>query len=109
MYASSIRTCDDEALVRKKQPQMKMLLLAIFPRGADGDDPKRQQNEEINQKISKLADDKMVTYLDINEAFLEKDGTLSKEVMPDLLHPNAAGYVIWSKAIEDEVKKLMAD
>jgi lysophospholipase L1-like esterase len=96
-------------LLKEKQPQMKILLLAIFPRGADSDDPKRQQNEEINQRIAKLADDKMVTYLDINEAFLKEDGTLSREVMPDLLHPNAAGYEIWSKAIEDEVKELMAD
>ena len=29
--------------------------------------------------------------------------------MPDLLHPNAAGYEIWTKAIMSKVKELMAD
>ena len=96
-------------LLREKQPQMKVLLLAIFPCGADSADPKRQKNEAINQLIAELADDKMVTYMDLNEEFMEKDGTLSKEIMPDPLHPNAAGYEIWSKAIEGRVKALLAD
>ncbi len=96
-------------LLKKKQPQMKILVLAIFPRGADTENKMRKQNEAANKIIAKLADDKTVYYMDINQDFLEKDGTLSKEIMPDLLHPNAAGYEIWSKAILDKVKRLMAD
>jgi len=96
-------------LLKKKQPQMKILLLAIFPRGADSKDAKRQKNEAANQIIAKLADDKTVFFMDINDQLLEEDGTLSKEIMPDLLHPNARGYEIWSKAIEPKVKALMAD
>ncbi|MDF1741657.1 MAG: platelet-activating factor acetylhydrolase IB subunit [Verrucomicrobiales bacterium] len=91
------------------QPQMKILILAIFPRGADDNDPKRLKNEKVNQMIAKLADDKKVFFMDINDQFLEKDGTLSKDIMPDLLHPNAEGYEIWSKAIQPKVKELMAD
>lgn len=96
-------------LLKKKQPQMKILILAIFPRGADATDPKRKKNEKANQLIAELADDKQVYFMDINEKFLEEDGTLSREIMPDLLHPNAAGYEIWSKAIESKVTELMAD
>ncbi len=96
-------------LLKKKQPQMKILVLAIFPRGANTENKMRQQNEAANKIIAKLADDKTVFYMDINKDFLEADGTLSKEIMPDLLHPNAAGYEIWSKAIMDKVKTLMAD
>ncbi len=96
-------------MLKKKQPQMKILLLAIFPRGANNEDPKRQKNEAVNGMISKLADDKTVFYMDINKGLLEEDGTLSKDIMPDLLHPNATGYEIWSKAIEAKVKELMAD
>ncbi len=95
--------------LHEKQPQMKVLLLAIFPRGADSDDEKRQKNEATNKIISGLADDETVYYLDINQSFLEPDGTLSKDIMPDLLHPNAAGYEIWAKAIESKVKELMAE
>ncbi|MCB1230487.1 MAG: GDSL family lipase [Verrucomicrobiae bacterium] len=96
-------------LLKKKQPQMKILLLAIFPRGANNDDPKRQTNQAINEMIKKLADDKTVYYMNINQDFLEADGTLSKDIMPDLLHPNEAGYEIWAKAIEGKVKELMAN
>ncbi|MDF1811771.1 MAG: platelet-activating factor acetylhydrolase IB subunit [Verrucomicrobiales bacterium] len=95
--------------LREKQPQMKILLLAIFPRGADNSDPMRKQNQATNQLISKLADNEHVYFLDINKAFLEEDGTLSKEIMPDLLHPNAAGYEIWAKEIKAKVDELMAE
>jgi len=96
-------------MLQQKQPQMKILLLAIFPRGADSNDAKRQKNEKANQIIAQLADDKKVYFMDINDKFLEEDGTLSKEIMPDLLHPNTGGYEIWSKAIQGKVKELMAE
>lgn len=95
--------------LKEKQPQMKILLLAIFPRGADPTDPKRQKNEAINEQIAKLADEETVYFMDINAALLEEDGTLSQDIMPDRLHPNAKGYEIWASEIEDKVKELMAD
>ena len=33
-------------------------------------------------------------YLDISEKFLADDGTLTKEIMPDSLHPNAKGNAV---------------
>ena len=96
-------------LLRQKQPQMKILILAIFPRGETGEDAKRLQNEEVNRMIARLADGKKVFYLDINREFLQPGGVLSKDIMPDLLHPNAAGYEIWAKAIEGKVKELMGE
>ncbi len=95
--------------LKEKQPEMKILLLAIFPRGADNNNKMRRQNQATNKLIAKLADEKTVYFLDINQSFLKPDGTLSKDIMPDLLHPNAAGYEIWSKAIMSKVKELMAD
>ena len=40
-----------------------------------------------------------IKFVDINAKFLGPDGTLSKEIMPDLLHPNAKGYAIWADAL----------
>jgi beta-glucosidase len=34
---------------------------------------------------------------------------LSKEVMPDYLHPNAKGYEIWAGAIEPKVKEMLGE
>lgn len=96
-------------LLKKKQPQMKILLLAIFPRGENEEDAKRRKNEKINELIAKMADNKTVYFMNINQDLLEEDGTLSKEIMPDLLHPNAAGYEIWSNAIQDKVTGLVAE
>ncbi len=99
------------AKLRTELPEMKVLVLAIFPRGANDDDAKRQKNMGANALIAKLADGKMVHYLDINAAFLEKDEkhTLSKEIMPDLLHPKQKGYGIWAEAMESKIAELMGE
>ena len=93
--------------LHQKMPETKVLILGIFPRGPGPQDPMRQQNEATNALIAKFADGSKVHYLDIGKAFLEPDGTLSKEIMPDLLHPNAKGYEIWTAAIKDKVAELM--
>jgi lysophospholipase L1-like esterase len=84
---------------KEKEPQAKILLLGIFPRGANEEDKRRKVNEGANAIISKLDDGKQVKYLDFGKDFLDADGTLSKEIMPDLLHPNLKGYQIWADAI----------
>lgn len=101
-----------EAIVKKlraKLPKTKILVLAIFPRGEDVNNPRRKVNIGANLSIRKLADGEMVHYLDIGDKFLKEDGTLSKEVMPDLLHLNEASYKIWAEAIEPKVKELMGE
>ncbi|OYW21832.1 MAG: GDSL family lipase [Planctomycetales bacterium 12-60-4] len=95
--------------LRTKLPETKILLLGIFPRGADNSDAKRIKNNEANATVAKLADGKMITYLDIGPKFLAADGTLSKEIMPDLLHLSPAGYQIWADSIEAQVKTLMGE
>lgn len=93
--------------LREKLPETKILLLAIFPRGADKENPLRQTNIKVNEQIAKLADGKMVEYLDIGPKFLAEDQTLSKEIMPDLLHLSVKGYEIWAEAIEPHVARMM--
>jgi lysophospholipase L1-like esterase len=93
--------------VLKKCPDTKILLLAIFPRGENATEKRRVRNEEINALIAKLADDKKVFYKNINEKFLEKDGTLSKKIMPDLLHLSPEGYAIWANSIKEDLQKLV--
>jgi beta-glucosidase len=94
--------------LREMQPQMKVLLLATFPRG-EKPSPQREKNAKASELASKLADGEMVHYLDIGEKFLEDDGTLSRDVMPDLLHLNEKSYAIWAEAIEGKVKELLGE
>ena len=95
--------------LRTKLPKTKVLVLGIFPRGPDNANKNRQVNAKANEIIAKLADGEMVHYLDIGPKFLAEDGTLSKEVMPDLLHLNEKSYTMWAESIEPTVKKLMGE
>jgi beta-glucosidase len=97
----------DVAEIRKRLPKTKILLLAIFPRGEKPDDNLRVLNEKVNVMLPKLADGKHVFFLNMNKAFLAPDGTLSKDIMPDLLHPNAEGYKIWQREMQPELDRLM--
>jgi lysophospholipase L1-like esterase len=94
--------------LREKQPEMKILILAIFPRG-DKPNPQREKNAAASAIAAKQADDKTVFYMDIGPKFLEADGTLSKEIMPDLLHLNEKSYTIWAESIEPKVKELLGE
>ncbi|MFT3780741.1 MAG: GDSL-type esterase/lipase family protein [Nibricoccus sp.] len=93
--------------LRTKLPHAKILLLAIFPRGERTDDLQRIQIVEINAALAKLHAGKQVHYLDIGKKFLTTDGTLSKEIMPDFLHPGTKGYEIWADAIRDPLAQLL--
>ncbi len=103
------------AELRKAKPNIKVLVLAVFPRaGKKPSDPTKVSPAEqqpkikaINDIISKLDDGKNVFFLDINSKFLDKDGNLPKEIMPDFLHLSAKGYEIETEAIEGKVKELL--
>ena len=93
--------------LRAKQPQAKILLLAIFPRGEKPDHPQRKQIAQVNAIIAKLHDGKNVHFLDIGKQFLAADGTLPKEIMPDFLHLTPDGYARWAAAIKQPLAKLL--
>jgi beta-glucosidase len=103
--AAGIKRNIDE--LRRRLPDSKILLLAIFPRDEKPDSQLRKLNEQVNTIISSFADNKKIFFLDINQAFLKTDGTLSKDIMPDFLHPNERGYEIWVDAMEPELQRLM--
>jgi lysophospholipase L1-like esterase len=92
--------------IRSHLPESKILLLAIFPRDTK-DSPIRAQIQEVNRAIALLDDGVYIHYLDIGPKFLEPDGTLSRDIFPDLLHPNARGYQIWADAIRAPLAELM--
>ena len=105
--------------LRTKLPETKVLILAIFPRGSAEQmkdqksdaviNPQWVKNNQASKLASKIADNKMIFYLDINKKLLNKKGVLTREVMPDLLHPNEKGYQIWAETVEPTIAKLMRE
>ncbi len=93
--------------LRRRLPEARVLLLAVFPRGERPDHPQRLQVNEINRGLATLADGRHVTFLDLGPRFLAADGTLPAAVMPDFLHPREEGYTRWAAALKEPLAALL--
>jgi lysophospholipase L1-like esterase len=94
--------------IRKRQPETKIILVGIFPRGK-AFSPQRGKILQVNQALARLDDGQHVFYLDFGSQLIENDGSISKGIMPDYLHPNDAGYRIWANAMEPKLKQLLGE
>ncbi|MBS0190150.1 MAG: GDSL family lipase [Planctomycetes bacterium] len=101
----------DVRAIHDKLPRADILVLGIFPR-SEKPDAARELIVETNKLVSNIGQGidgeppmPRVRYLDISDKFLEKNGTISKEIMPDFLHLSEKGYRIWADAIAAEVDR----
>ncbi|WP_367873547.1 sulfatase/phosphatase domain-containing protein [Luteolibacter sp. Populi] len=93
-------------LLQDRKPDAKILLLSVFPRDEKPDGKLRQINNGINERIKTFAVGDKIQWLDVSGTFLAADGTLPAATMPDFLHPQAAGYEMWAKAMESKIAAL---
>ncbi|MFI5357334.1 MAG: GDSL-type esterase/lipase family protein [Opitutales bacterium] len=107
-------------LIRAKISGTKVLLLAIFPRGARKDKDgiitaaAREDAEKrtavintANVALARLDDGKNIRFLDIGAVFLGQDGKIPFTLMPDQLHPTAAGYQLWAEAMQPLLTEML--
>ena len=106
-------------VLHEKSPDTKVLLLALFPRGAEhkgkdgvfantqATDSIRTRTVETNKLMPALADGKKVFFMDIGAMFVATDGTIRTDLMPDNLHPNELGYQLWITAVKPKLDELM--
>ena len=95
--------------IRTRQPDTKIILNGIFPRGKTFN-PQRGRLLEINQALAKLDDGQNIFFVDLGSQLIEKDGSISK-TLPDggALHPGELGYTIWANANEPKIKELLGE
>ena len=98
--------------IHRRSPRTKVLLLGIFPRATrkTPEENKAQMDKirKVNQIISQLDDGgKTVKYLDIGDRFMQPDGSIPRDVMPDQLHLSEKGYQIWADAVKGPIKELL--
>jgi len=99
--------------IRAKLPQTKVLIIGIFPRGADPNDPlvaaMREKIATVNKGLAALSDGNMTRFLDLGDKFLTPDGKITKQYMYDnvALHPNEAGYELWAEAMNPVLAEMM--
>lgn len=98
-----VRACVNA--IHDKLPGAHILVLGIFPRSENPND-QRRVIADANAMLKTIGEGgagepamSRVHFLDISDKFLEPNGTISKEVMPDFLHLSQKGYEIWAEAI----------
>jgi lysophospholipase L1-like esterase len=94
------------AEIRKRSPTSKVLLLGIFPRG-EKDSELRNAIAEVNRQIQHLDDGAHVRFIDIGAQFLDANGNILADLMPDKTHPSAKGYASWYRALESVLSEMM--
>lgn len=80
-------------------PRAKILLNGVFPFGEAANSPKRQWTKKLNASIATLGDNKKIFFKDYGSLMLQKDGSMSPEIMADFLHPTPKGYQVWAEAL----------
>ncbi len=97
--------------IHQKLPLSKLLILGIFPRGADPDNPvvasMRDKIKKVNTGLAQLDDGQMTRYLDIGPKFLGDKDVLLTNLIPDGFHLNSQGYQTWADAMQDTLDDMM--
>lgn len=96
-------------IVSEKSPDTHVLLLGVFPRDEMPNGKKRQNNYQINERIKDISAPDQITYLDIASAFLDDDGVLAKDIMPDGLHLSPKGYALWAEAMNPTLMQILEE
>ncbi len=86
--------------IQQRAPQAQLIVMGVLPRGEKANNPFRAKIKAINELLVKaIPEKKGITFLDIGTQLLDADGTLSKDLMPDGVHPSEKAYSIWGKAL----------
>ncbi len=93
--------------IRGQLPGTRVLLLGDLPRGQSPTDPLRGQIAQLNRLLANLDDGNRVRFLDIGGHFVQPDGTISPQVMPDYLHPGLLGYQIYEDLVSGPLLQLL--
>lgn len=94
--------------LRDRVPQTKIILLAIFPRG-ENYNAQRGKILQINQVLRRMADEKDIFWADFGYLFVNDEGLIPNDIMPDYLHLTPRGYGMWANAIEERLSSIIGD
>ncbi|WP_020533536.1 GDSL-type esterase/lipase family protein [Flexithrix dorotheae] len=94
-------------LINEKLPETKILIMGILPYGYK---PNHRDNinKATNLLISKFPEkNPLINYVDIGNIYLDENGKVKQELMPDYLHPNAEGHLLMFEALKPEIDRLI--
>jgi lysophospholipase L1-like esterase len=92
--------------LKKSDPEMPIVLCDVFPSSASKKRP-ADKIKRVNELYAEaVKGDRQVTMVDTWSLFADAKGDAPAKLFPDLLHPNAAGYVKWAAALRPVLATL---
>lgn len=88
-------------------PNSKILLNAVFPFDQTSSSENRNKVKKLNKIIAKLNNNNTIFFKDYGPLLLQKDGSISPDIMADFLHPTPKGYQIWADAMTPDIQTLL--
>ena len=94
--------------IQVRLPKTTILLLGVLPAGEKFDDPRRQPIQAVNAALAEKFShpEANVQFLNLDAAFLQEDGSLSKAAFADFLHPTYHGYEIFARQLAGPLAKI---
>lgn len=96
-------------VIRRKQPDAKILLMGYLPCGKGRGGPLRALLDGVRPQLKELAkEDPRITWFDCSGRFLNPDGTIIEKLFDgEYLHPSTEGYRVWREELEPVLDRLL--
>ena len=86
--------------IRKRNPEAKIVLNPVFPRGARLDDPERRRGNATRVAIRDFQNAKDILWCDVSIKLVDDAGALKPEMFAGVDRFTAAGYAVWAKELK---------
>jgi lysophospholipase L1-like esterase len=96
------------ALLQRRLPDARILLLGLLPREEDPNSALRRAVERVNAMIRSCAEQEHVFYAEIGNVLLDGSGRLDAAISPDHLHLSGRGYALLSAQLGAALDRLTA-
>lgn len=90
---------------RRRLPRTRVIMMGILPVSNKTKWPKCQQTNAFNAAVT--CNDDEVVYLDLQDQFLQSDGTINRDLFSDGTHLTPAGYRVWAESLAPVVSQMM--
>jgi lysophospholipase L1-like esterase len=90
---------------RRKLPQTRVIMMALLPVADSAKWQKCQRVNAINAKLALESDE--VAHINLQDSFLQPDGTINGALFTDGTHLTQEGYQAWEKGISPVIGRFM--
>ena len=90
---------------RRRLPRTRVIMMGILPVSNKTKWAKCQQTNAVNAALT--CNKNEVIYLDLQDKFLQSDGSINKQLFTDGTHLTLEGYRVWAKSLDPLVSEIM--